>query len=78
MQRIRKLVNYADPHHRILSDALLQAKYSVDCNIIQETHLKKRQKWLGFVQNYNAFWAQVFYEQTRHSRAVILLENKGK
>ena len=23
MRRMRKLVNYADPHHRILSDALL-------------------------------------------------------
>ena len=29
MRRMRKLVNYADPHHRILSDALLLTESEV-------------------------------------------------
>ena len=43
MRRMRKLVNYVDPHHRILSDALDKEagiQHQPISNVIQEVNLQ--------------------------------------
>ena len=43
MRKMRKSANYADPHHRILSDALIQANMNARCTPVCQSDIHAKQ-----------------------------------